>query len=198
MVLKLLEIPGVKINMLSINEILGNINTDEKWKELYNVMYRENHVQTIMFTRKESERCRLYKKLPEFDEEIGISLKRGTVLHGGDVIYYKKGEKMFVAKIEAEEMMVLHFVEKFHEDKMLELAVKLGHAIGNQHWQMKVVGRKIYVPIMIDKKVMESVIKTHNIPGVKYYFEEEVEEQILNGKYGLLQNTSHDNHQHKH
>ena len=184
--------------MLVINQILGNINTGEKWKELYQVMRSENHVQTIMFTRKESERSRLYKKLPGFDEEIGINIKRGTMLHDGDVLYYKEGENMFVVDIEAEEMMVLHFVEKFHEDKMLELAVKLGHAIGNQHWQMKVVGGKIYVPIMIDKKVMESVIKTHNIPGVKYYFEEEVEEQILNGKSRLLQNTSHGHHQHKH
>jgi urease accessory protein len=184
--------------MLVINQILGNINTDEKWKELYQVMRSENHVQTIMFTRKESERSRLYKKLPGFDEEIGINIKRGTVLHDGDVLYYKEGENMFVVDIEAEEMMVLHFVEKFHEDKMLELAVKLGHAIGNQHWQMKVVGGKIYVPIMIDKKVMESVMKTHNIPGVKYYFEEEVGGQILSGEYGHLQNTSHNYHHHQH
>ncbi|MEE9605772.1 MAG: hypothetical protein V3V70_09405 [Candidatus Scalindua sp.] len=184
--------------MLIINKILGNIYTDVKWEELYNEVRYKDGVQTIMFTRKESERCRLYKKLPGFGEEIGINLKRGMVLHDGDVLYYKKSEKMLVVKIEAEEMMVLHFVEKFHEGKMLELAVKLGHAIGNQHWQMKVVGGKIYVPIMIDKKVMESVIKTHNIPGIKYYFEEEVGEQIFNEKYGLLQNTSHDNHQHKH
>ncbi len=184
--------------MLIVNEILGNINNDLKWEELYNDVRYKDCVQTIMFTRKESERSRLYKKLPGFDEEIGINLKRGTILHDGDVLYYKKGEKMFVVKIEAEEMMVLHFVEKFHEDKMLELAVKLGHAIGNQHWQMKVVEGKIYVPIMIDKKVMESVMKTHNIPGVKYYFEEEVREQILNGKCSLLQNTSHYHHQHKH
>ncbi|MCP5005245.1 MAG: hypothetical protein GY941_15115 [Planctomycetes bacterium] len=184
--------------MLIVNEILGNINTDLKWEELYNDVRYKDCVQTIMFTRKESERSRLYKKLPEFDEDIGINLKRGTILHDGDVIYFKKGEKMFVAKIKAEEMMVLHFVEKLHDDKMFGLAVKLGHAIGNQHWQMKVVGEKIYVPIMIDKKVMESVMKTHNIPGVKYYFEEEVGEQKLNGKCSLLQNTSHYHHQHKH
>ena len=186
--------------MLIINEILGNINTDVKWEKLYSEPGYKDCVQTIMFTRKESERSRLYKKLPGFDEEIGINIKRGTILHDGDVLYYKKSENMFVVDIEPEEMMVLHFVEKFHEDKMLELAVKLGHAIGNQHWQMKVVGGKIYVPIMIDKKVMESVMKTHNIPGVKYYFEDEVGGQILNGKYGLLQNTSHDHdhHQHKH
>jgi len=184
--------------MLVINQVLGNINTDEKWKALYQVMRSEDYVQTIMFTRKESERSRLYKKLQGFDEELGINIKRGTILHAGDVLYYKEGENMFVVDIEPEEMMVLHFVEKFHEDKMLELAVKLGHAIGNQHWQMKVVGGKIYVPIMIDKKVMESVMKTHNIPGVKYYFEEEVGEQILSGKYGSLQNLPHDHHQHKH
>ncbi len=183
--------------MLVINQVLGNINTDEKWKELYQVMRSENHVQTIMFTRKESERSRLYKKLPKFDEEIGINIKRGTILHDGDILYYEEGENMFVVDIEPEEMMVLHFVEKFHEDKMLELAVKLGHAIGNQHWQMKVVGRKIYVPIMIDKKVMESVMKTHNILGVKYCFEEEVGEQTLSGEYGSLQNTSHNHDHHK-
>ena len=98
--------------MLIINEILGDINTDEKWKGLYKVMCRENYVQTIMFTRKESERSRLYKKLPGLDEEIGINLRRGTILHDGDVLYFRKGERMLVVKIEAEEMMVLHFVEK--------------------------------------------------------------------------------------
>lgn len=184
--------------MLIINEILGNINTDMNWEKLYSESGYKDCVQTIMFTRKEAERSRLYKKLPGLEEEIGINLKRGTVLHDGDVLYYKKNEKMLVARIEAEEMMVLHFVEKFHEDKMIELAVKLGHAIGNQHWQMKVVGGKVYVPLMIDRKVMESVIKTHNIPGVEYYFEKEVGEQIFNGKYRVLQNTSHDHHQHKH
>ncbi|HJO55473.1 MAG TPA: hypothetical protein QF423_02265, partial [Candidatus Scalindua sp.] len=75
--------------MLVINQVLGNINTDEKWKELYQVMRSENHVQTIMFTRKESERSRLYKKLPKFDEEIGINIKRGTILHDGDILYYE-------------------------------------------------------------------------------------------------------------
>ena len=184
--------------MLIINEILGNINTDLKWEAFYKEASYKDCVQTVLFTRKESERCRLYKKLPGFDEEIGINLKRGTKLHDGDVLYFKKNEKMFVVKIESEEMMVLHFAEKFHDDKMLELAVKLGHAIGNQHWQMKVVGNKIYVPIKKKKKVMESVIKTHNIPGVKYFFEDAVEEHIFNGKYGILQNTSHDHRQHKH
>ena len=184
--------------MLIINEILGNINTDVKWEKLYSEPGSKGYVQTVMFKRKESERSRLYKKLPGFDQEIGINLKRGAILCDGDVLYYEKGEKMLVVKIEAEEMMVLHFAEKFHDDKMLELAVKLGHAIGNQHWQIKVAGGKIYVPIVIDKKVMESVMKTHNIQGVKYCFEEVVEEQISDRKSGFSHDSLHGHHQHKH
>ena len=175
--------------MLIINEILGNIITDEKWKELYDKMGRDGQVHTIMFSRLESERCRLFKRLQEFNEEMGINLKRGVVLHDGDVLYYKTGEKMLIAKIEAEEMMVLNFVGKVSEEAMFEAAVRLGHAIGNQHWQIKVVGKTVFVPLTVDRKVVESVIKTHNIPGVEYIFKEVDSGQITNKEYGHLHNT---------
>ncbi|MFQ5714984.1 MAG: hypothetical protein ACE5GU_13235 [Candidatus Scalinduaceae bacterium] len=184
--------------MLIINEILGNINTDGKWKKLYNEMSCDNHVQTIMFTRLESERCRLFKRLPELNQEMGINLKRGMVLRDGDVLYYKKSEKMFVAKIEAEKVMVFYFVGKPHEDALFEVAVKLGHVIGNQHWQMKVVGRKIFVPLVIDQKVMESVIKSHNIPGIEYTFEEIDGGQLSKEKYEYLYDASYNHHSHTH
>ena len=86
---------------------------------------------------------------------------------------------MFIANIEAEEMMVLKFVGKVHEDALFEAAVRLGHAIGNQHWQIKVVGKTVFVPLALDRKVMESVIKTHNIPGIEYVFAEVGEKKYL-------------------
>ncbi|HEY4481600.1 MAG TPA: hypothetical protein VI489_01980 [Candidatus Brocadiaceae bacterium] len=184
--------------MLIINEILGNINTAKEWKKLNDEMSRNGQVHTITFSRLESERCRLFKRSQEFNEEMGINLKRGTVLHDGDVLYYKAGEKMFVAKIEAEEMMVLNFVGKVSEEAMFEAAVRLGHAIGNQHWQIKVVGKTVFIPLTIDRKVMESVIKTHNIPGVEYIFKEVDSEQITNKEYNPLHSTpqSHNHYLH--
>ena len=183
--------------MLVINEIAGNIN-DESWISRYNEMNRLSHVTTIMFTRLESERALLLKKLPESDEEIGINLKRGIVLHDGDILYYKTDEMMLVAGIEPEEMMVFEMVGELYEDTMFESVVRLGHAIGNQHWQIKVVEGKVYVPLTIDKNVMESVMQTHNIPGIKYRFMNTISSQIFNREYKDSFNTSHNHHSHNH
>lgn len=176
--------------MLIINEVLGNIISDEKWKKLFTGMSHNNQVKTIMITHRESERSRFFKKIPEINEELGINLKRGTVLHNGDVLYYRVGEKMFVVRIEPEKVMVFHFVGKLNADELLKAAVKLGHAIGNQHWEMRVEGNKVIVPLTLDQKVMESVIKTHKIPGIRYDFEY-TEKQISNEKDSRLDNIPH-------
>ena len=184
--------------MLIVNEIIGNVIADERWNNLYNQMNRDGKAHTIMFSRQESERCRLFKRLPEYNEEMGIDLKRGMVLHDGDILYYRTEEKMFIAKIEAEKMMVLKFAGNVPADALFESAVKLGHAIGNQHWTMKVVGKTVFVPLTLDRKVMESVIKTHNIPGIEYVFEEVGGEKLFNEKSGHLQNTPHSHNPHIH
>jgi len=76
--------------MLTVNEILGNVIADEQWGKIYNQMSCDGKVHAIMFSRLESERCRLLKRLPELNEEMGIDLKRGMVLHPGDILYYKR------------------------------------------------------------------------------------------------------------
>jgi len=184
--------------MLIVNEILGNVIADEQWEKIYNQMSCDGKVHAIMFSRLESERCLLLKRLPELNEEMRIDLKRGMVLHLGDILYYKTGDKMFIANIEAEEMMVLKFVGKVHEEALFEAAVRLGHAIGNQHWQIKVVGKTVFVPVALDRKVMESVIKTHNIPGIEYVFAEVGGEKISIERYEHFHNFPHGHNSHIH
>lgn len=184
--------------MLIVNEIIGNIIADERWNKLYQQMRLERKAHTITLSRQESERCRLFKRLPEYNEEIGIDLKRGLVLHDGDILYYRTKEKMFIVRVEAEKMMALKFTGNVHEDALFEAAVKLGHAIGNQHWTMKVVGRTVFVPLSLDVKVMESVIKTHNIPGLEYVFEEVEGEKLCNENPMHSHTTPHSCHPHIH
>ncbi len=50
--------------------------------------------------------------------------------------------------------------------------MELGHAIGNQLWPAVVKGTKVYVPLTVDKKVMLSVMETHNIDNITYEFQE--------------------------
>ena len=60
---------------------------------------------------------------------------------------------------------------------IIHTSVELGHAIGNQHWPAVVRGTKIYVPLTVDRKVMESVMRTHNIEHIAISFR--AAEQII-------------------
>ena len=55
-------------------------------------------------------------------------------------------------------------------EEALASAVKLGHALGNQHWPMVVMGGMVYVPVTTDSRVMGAVMDTHAIGGVNYIF----------------------------
>ena len=56
-------------------------------------------------------------------------------------------------------------------ETIIHISVELGHAIGNQHWPAVVKGTKVYIPLTVDKKVMDSVMRTHHIEGVAYSFQ---------------------------
>ena len=49
-------------------------------------------------------------------------------------------------------------------------AFELGHAIGNQHWPAVVKGTRVFVPMTVDRKVMESVMRTHSFENVTVTF----------------------------
>ena len=49
------------------------------------------------------------------------------------------------------------------QEEIIRISLELGHAIGNQHWPAVVKGTRVFVPLTVDKKVMESVMRTHHI-----------------------------------
>jgi urease accessory protein len=50
----------------------------------------------------------------------------------------------------------------------MRTCVELGHALGNQHWPALIKGSRVYVPLTVDRKVMESVMRTHGFEGICY------------------------------
>ena len=102
-----------------------------------------------------------------------ISLDRGRRLSDGDIIYYSAEEGLAVViRIALDEVMVLTLdPERMGSvERLLTSAVELGHALGNQHWPAVVRGAQVFVPMSIDRKVMESVMKSHPIEGLEYEF----------------------------
>ncbi|MBO5903392.1 MAG: urease accessory protein UreE [Tidjanibacter sp.] len=102
-----------------------------------------------------------------------ISLDRGRRLNDGDIIYYSAQEgRAVVIRIALDEVMIVTLdPERMGSvERLLTSAVELGHALGNQHWPAVVRGAQVYVPLSIDRKVMESVMKSHPIEGIEYEF----------------------------
>ena len=53
-----------------------------------------------------------------------------------------------------------------------QLCFEICHALGNQHWPALMKNGKIFVPLTVDKKVMQSVLDTHHFEGITYEFKE--------------------------
>lgn len=134
-----------------------------------------------------------------------ISLDRGRRLSDGDIIYYSAEEgRAVVIRISLDEVMVatLDPERMGSVERLLTSAVELGHALGNQHWPAVVRGAQVYVPLSIDRKVMESVMKSHPIEGLEYEFRpgSEIIPYLSPHELRLLfgGSTEHCHHDHNH
>lgn len=141
----------------------------------------------------------------ESGTECGVALPRNQQLADGDVLAIDPvGRTALVATISMAPVFVIDLdeVAKLDREQAMRTCIELGHAIGNQHWPAVVKGKRVYVPLTVDCKVMQSVMDTHAIPGIAYHFEEsnavlphlspgEVR-QLLGGRCHHLHNHGHD------
>jgi len=103
-----------------------------------------------------------------------VALQRRTRLADGDIIEYLPEQRRIAAvRIRLSDVMVadLSSLEGEPSRMLIRIALELGHAIGNQHWPAVVKGTKVYIPLTVDRKVMESVMRTHRFEGVAYSFQ---------------------------
>ncbi|MEU8263672.1 urease accessory protein UreE [Micromonospora sp. NPDC048999] len=150
-----------------VESVLGN--TDEPdWQ----TRLRAARVDQLMLDQWEAQKNRLRKRTTD-GVELALSLGRGNRLRDGDVLHWdESASSAIVARIQLGEVMVVDLgrLAKEPSDVGLRSAVELGHAIGNQHWPAVVKGTRMYVPLTVDRKVMDSVMKTHDLAGISHSF----------------------------
>ncbi|MBP3356983.1 MAG: urease accessory protein UreE [Rikenellaceae bacterium] len=154
--------------MKIFTRIIGNLNTPE-WRSRAEGV----EVESIELDQWTAQKSRLVVR-SDRDNEYAVSLERNSRMTDGDVVEYLPQEgRMVVVRIRLNEVLVadLEELEGKEPQTVIRVAVELGHAIGNQHWPAVVKGSKVYVPLTVDKKVMESVMHTHHIEGVRYSFQ---------------------------
>ncbi len=149
------------------NHIVGNI-ADTQWSALCN----DADIDYIDLDQWTAQKSRFVVR-GRGGKEYAIALKRHTQLHDGDILHYDaERRQMVVLRLSLSDIMVIDLgaLARMEPQTIIHTAVELGHAIGNQHWPAVVRGTKIYVPLTVDRKVMESVMRTHNIEHVAYSF----------------------------
>lgn len=148
--------------------ILGNLHAPE-WAE----RAAGAEIETLELDQWTAQKSR-FVACSDRDNEYAVALERRTQLLDGDILEYDADSRRIVAiGIRLSDVLVADLGELAREqpEEIIHIALELGHAIGNQHWPAVVKGTKVYVPLTVDKKVMDSVMRTHRIEHVNYAFQ---------------------------
>ena len=148
-------------------QVIGNVHSNE-WIEAL----RSVQIETITLDQWSAQKSRLVVE-SDRGEHYAIALKRGQRLTDGDILdYAPEAHRALVVDVKMHEVMeiALDHLVRFTPENIARTAFELGHAIGNQHWPAVVKGTCVYVPLSVDRKVMESVMRTHSIENVTVTF----------------------------
>lgn len=183
-------------------EILGNINDSPEWHD----RLHEADIDYVMLDQWTAQKSRFLGKGLS-GNEYPVALKRNSQIVDGDIIDYDpESGKAVVLRIDLSPVLVIDMSEVVvrQPEEIVRISVELGHAIGNQHWPAVIKGTKVYVPLTVDRKVMLSVMETHNIDGIKYDFQKGLEvipylaPHEIRRLFGGAGHDNHHLHQHDH
>lgn len=155
--------------MKMYTEVLGNMLNDSTWAEKLKNATHE-YLNLDQWT---AQKSRFIAKSNE-GTEYGVALKRHSQVENGDILEYDaEHNRAVILRIELKPVLIVDLQKIAGEkpEEIIRRSVELGHAIGNQHWPAIVKGTKVYVPLTVDKKVMQSVMDTHHFEDVTYEFQ---------------------------
>jgi urease accessory protein len=152
---------------IRVDAVLGS-SADSEWAG----RLRTAHVDVLRLDQADAQKSRLRTRTSS-GTDVAFSLDRGTQLRDGDVLHWDEQlRSAIVARVDLKDVMVIDLsalLEQPQEESMA-ICVRLGDALGNQHWAAVVKGTRVYVPLTVAWEVMASVMKTHGFPGIVWSF----------------------------
>ena len=132
--------------MVTITSIVGSIDNSPVLAKEYRIRSKKKQVESITINRLESQRARMRKRSDK-GTDIIITLNDGLNLRHNDVLLLDD-TKMILVKREPENVAILDI-----KRNDIELAIRIGHALGNLHRPIKVEGNSIIFPIQSDGEI---------------------------------------------
>ena len=133
--------------MLIIKKILGNIYNDTLLNKKIEESKVSGNLQKLFLSRSEMEKIHLRKETDD-GIEIGLTFEAGTKFHHGDVL---DGDKSLILINQIPEKTVN---VRLKNDTSSDLAVIVGHVIGNRHRPISINNdHSISFPIHDDSEI---------------------------------------------
>ncbi len=123
--------------MININSVIGNIFKDDK--------LLESNFEKIKISRMELEK-KILRRKTDRGTDVGISLDSGIHLHHGDVI---GNEEIKILLEQTPEKVISVKLKKNNQN----LAVLLGHIIGNRHRPIGFEKDSVLFPIQAESEI---------------------------------------------
>ncbi|MFZ0696948.1 MAG: urease accessory protein UreE [Nitrososphaeraceae archaeon] len=163
--------------MISINSVVGNIHNDYDLAQKYNQMIVKQLSEIIRISRSEAQRSRM-RKTSNKGSDVAIMLPQNVHIKHGDVLLLNN-DKIIIVEIQPEKVAVIAVKNNIASEHLFEMAVKVGHTIGNLHRPIKLEDNKIILPIQAEseldllKKVLGSIKELIDITSTTMVFEPE-------------------------
>jgi len=162
--------------MLTITTIIGNIKKDSQLHQKYEESVKKNTVENVVIQRSETEKVRM-RKVSDKETDIGFILPSRTHLKDGDVVFLDDTKMIviklspeLVAILNIKNHLHNnhdhnhdhgddhdhnhdhehdheHKHERANDNELTNVALKVGHTIGNLHRPLKIENRDIIFPI---------------------------------------------------
>ena len=137
--------------MQIIESIKGNIHDDPELASTYEQHQEAGTVDYAVIDPDDRVKSRL-RVTTAAGIDLGI-VPGSRELQDGDVLLHEDS-RMIILQFAEEEAFVIDLPEAISTDT----AIKLGHRIGNQHWDLAVEGNAVYFPMEADRAIIEDVL----------------------------------------
>lgn len=154
--------------MILIEHILGNAKKDPAWQHTL----EGAHIDLLVLDPREAQKSRC-RRTSLGGRDLGISLERNVVLADGDVLLWDEASRTaVVVQLNLRDVMVIDLKElkKQPLDVLIKTSFELGHALGNQLWKAVTKNHEVYIPLTVETKMMDSVMRTHGFEHLPYAF----------------------------
>jgi len=156
--------------MLVIDRVLGNRHEQQALAADCERAAKDGGLELVELSYQDAQRGRM-RVTTGVGTELAVDLGRGIALRDGDVLYRSPdGSRIVVAAVQPAEALVIRLAREGTSQEMFELGIRLGHVLGNQHWPVRVEHGEVLVPVTVDRKVMETVLRTYGMDGLAHEF----------------------------